>query len=164
MVFARFTLLSSSLVPYIPEAIRSAIQEVADFVKAPISMISCSALGAMSLTIQPQIDVKRAEGLSGPSSLYILVIADSGERKSSCDKHFTDGIRRYEKDAAFKAKPSIKKYETDIEAWDMKVKGVKAQLQHAAKAGETTDVAEAALKALMDDKPNCHVPHDCAVI
>ena len=138
----------------LPVALRSAIQEVADFVKAPISMISCSALGAMSLAIQPQIDVKRAEGLSGPSSLYILVIADSGERKSSCDKHFTDGIRRYEKDAAFKAKPSIKKYETDIEAWDMKVKGVKAQLQHAAKAGETTDVAEAALKALMNDKPN----------
>jgi len=138
----------------LPEEIKSAIQEVADFVKAPISMIASSALGAMSLAIQPQIDVKRAEGLSGPSSLYILVIADSGERKSSCDKYFTDGIRRYEKDAAIKAKPSIKKYETDIEAWDMKVKGVKAQLQHAAKEGETTDVAEATLKALMDDKPN----------
>jgi len=137
----------------LPEAIRSAIQEVFEFVKAPISMIASSALGAMSLAIQPQVDVQRAEVLSGPSSLYILVIADSGERKSSCDKYFTDGIRRYEKDAAFTAKPSLKKYDSDIEAWEMKVKGVKDQIHKLAKEGKATDTSEAQLKALIDDKP-----------
>jgi putative DNA primase/helicase len=97
--------------------------------------------------------VKRAEGLSGPSSLYILVIADSGERKTSSDKHFTKGIDRFEKDAALNAMPSITQYETDIEAWDMKVRGVKAQILNFAKTDQSTVDSEAMLKILMQNKP-----------
>lgn len=137
----------------LPEGIRSAIKEVADFVKAPISMIASSALGAMSLAIQAEADVKRAEGLSGPSSLFILVIAESGERKSSCDSLFTKGIQRFEADATKKAMPLLKKYDADFQAWDVKVKGTKAQIHNFQKEGKSTEDAEATLKKLIEDEP-----------
>ena len=137
----------------LPEGIRSAIKEVADFVKAPISMIASSALGAMSLAIQAEADVKRAEGLAGPSSLFILVIAESGERKSSCDSLFTNGIQRFETDAMKKAMPLLKKYEAAVQAWDVKVKGTKAQIQNLQKDGSSTDASEAILNKLIEDEP-----------
>ena len=59
--------------------------------------MASSALGALSLTGQAYVDVKRAEGLTGPTSLFLLTIADSGERKSTCDKFFTEPIRNYER-------------------------------------------------------------------
>ena len=34
-------------------------------------------LGAMSLAIQHQVDVKRAEGLSGPSARDLVLLSDS---------------------------------------------------------------------------------------
>ena len=137
----------------LPISIRSSILEVCDFVKAPISMIASSALGAMSLAIQSQVDVKRAETLVGPTSLYILVIAESGERKSSCDKYFTAGIRRFEKEAIDTAKPKIIKFESDNEAWSTKVKAMRSQIQALVKDKKSTETEEAELEKLILEKP-----------
>jgi hypothetical protein len=41
------------------------------------------------LSASPHYDVMRAEKLTGPTGLYLLTIADSGERKSTCDGYFT---------------------------------------------------------------------------
>ena len=45
----------------LPAAVRCAVQEVADFVKAPIPLIATSALAALSLAIQAHVDVQRAD-------------------------------------------------------------------------------------------------------
>ena len=50
----------------LPPTILAAVEEVQGFTKAPIPLIASSALGAISLAIQSQADMKRAEGLSGP--------------------------------------------------------------------------------------------------
>ena len=79
----------------LPSTVRAAVEEVAGFVQAPIPMVSSAALAALSLAIQAQVDVKRAENLHGPTGLFLLTIADSGERKSTCDGFFTKAIRDY---------------------------------------------------------------------
>ena len=81
----------------LPETIREAVKEVIGFVQAPIPLAASSALGALSLAAQGLIDVERAKGLSGPCSLFFLTMAESGERKSSCDGYFTKEIKGYEK-------------------------------------------------------------------
>ena len=73
----------------LPQTIRAAVEEVAGFVKAPVPMVASSALAALSLAIQAHADAKRAEKLHGPVGLFLLTIADSGERKSTCDGFFT---------------------------------------------------------------------------
>ena len=94
----------------LPAAVRCAVQEVAGFVKAPIPLIATSALAALSLAIQAHTDVQRADKLHGPCGLFLLAIADSGERKSTCDGFFTKAIRDYEAEQYEAAKPFITAY------------------------------------------------------
>ena len=44
----------------------------------------------MAIATQHLVDVRRANGLQGPSGLYYLVIADSGDRKTTIDRFFDD--------------------------------------------------------------------------
>lgn len=137
----------------LPDAVRCAVQEVADFVKAPIPLIATSALAAMSLAIQAHTDVARAEKLSGPCSLFLLAIADSGERKSSCDGYFTKAIRDYEIKAQEAAKPLIKAYESEREAWDARRSGIKDAIKSLAKTNKPSAAQTQQLHALDAMKP-----------
>lgn len=101
----------------LPDTIRAAVEEVAGFVKAPFPMVASSALAALSLAGQAHIDAKRAERLQGPVGLFLLTIADSGERKSTCDGFFVSAIRQYQEEQAEAMKPAIKRHESDLAAW-----------------------------------------------
>lgn len=137
----------------LPATIRLAVEEVLGFVKAPVPLVVSAALSGLSMAIQSHADVARAEKLSGPSSTYLLTIAESGERKSTCDGFFTAAIREYEAAQAEAAKPFIKQFEAELAAWDMKYCGVKDAIRAAAKAGQPTEPIEADLLQLQQDKP-----------
>ena len=137
----------------LPLPIRAAVEEVAGFVKAPVPMVASSALAALSLAIQAHADAKRAEKLHGPVGLFLLTIADSGERKSTCDGFFTRAIRDYEEAQAEAAKPALKDHRAAIEAWEAKRGGVKEKIRQLAKDNKPTAGMESALRDLEHDKP-----------
>lgn len=137
----------------LPDAVRCAVEEVAGFVKAPIALIATSALAALSLAIQAHTDVARADKLSGPCSLFLLAIADSGERKSSCDGYFTKAIRDYENQAQVAAKPLIEAYESEREAWDARRSGIKDAIKSFAKNNKPITAQTQQLHALDATKP-----------
>lgn len=137
----------------LPDTIRLAVEEVLGFVKAPAPLVVSAALSALSMAVQSHADVARAEKLSGPSSTFTMTIADSGERKSTCDGFFTAAIRDYEAKQAEAAKPLIRQYEAEYAAWDMKYSGVKDSIRAAAKGGKPTIELEAELLQLQQDKP-----------
>lgn len=137
----------------LPEAIRAAVEEVRAFVKAPLPMMASSALAALSLAIQAHTDAQRAEMLDGPVGLFLLTIADSGERKSTCDGFFTKAIRDYEEAQAQAAKPILKDYKADIEAWEAKRGGIKEKIRQLAKEQKPTATMESALRDLEHAKP-----------
>jgi putative DNA primase/helicase len=99
------------------------------------------------------VDIKRAEKLHGPTGLFLLTIADSGERKSTCDGFFTKTIRDYEEEQAEAAKPDLKRYKADIEAWEAQRSGIKDKIRQLAKENKPTDVLKSTLRNLQDDKP-----------
>lgn len=137
----------------LPESVRAAVEEVAGFVKAPLPMMASAALAALSLAIQAHTDVRRAEKLSGPVGLFLLTIADSGERKSTCDGMFTKAIRDYEEAQAEAAKPILKEFKSALDAWEAKRGGIKEQIRQLAKSGKATHSAESALRDLDHDEP-----------
>ena len=137
----------------LPDPIQAAVREVAGFVHAPLSMIAGSALSALSLAAQSHVDVRREVKLEGPSGLFLLTIADSGERKSTCDKFFTTVIQEYEAEQAEIAKPLIQDYRASMEAWEAKKAGVKERIRQEAKAGKPTAIHEQALRELEYEKP-----------
>jgi putative DNA primase/helicase len=136
-------------VPYpidaLPETIRCAVVEVQTFVKAPVPLVASSAVSTVSLACQAQIDVKRAEKLEGPSGIFSLAIADSGERKSTCDVLFLAPIRKYESDQAEAGKPLKKVYSATLGAWDAKRAGIMEKIKFLAKDSKPTADLEAAL-------------------
>jgi putative DNA primase/helicase len=137
----------------LPDTIRAAVQEVAEFVKAPVAMVASSALAALSLAGQAHVDVKRADKLHGPSGLFLLTIADSGERKSTCDGFFTSAIREYQEQQAELAKPAIERHKADMDAWNAERDGILQSIKGAVKGSKTTDKLRADLANLQVDKP-----------
>jgi putative DNA primase/helicase len=138
----------------LPETIRAAVQEVADFVKAPIPLVASSALASVSLAIQAHIDVRREEKLVGPTGLFFLTIADSGERKSSCDSFFSKAIRDYEAAQAEISKPLLANFRSAIAAWEAKQGGLKDKIRQLSKESKPTEAFESDLKALELEKPD----------
>jgi hypothetical protein len=73
--------------PYPAEALgplRPAVEAVAGATQAPVAIPAASALAVASLAVQGFADVDTLRG-PRPTSLFLLTIARSGERKSSCD-------------------------------------------------------------------------------
>lgn len=137
----------------LPRRVRAAIMEVAGFTKAPIPLIASSALAAISLVIQPHADIKRADRLTGPTSLNLLTIADSGERKSTVDSFFMLPIRKYQEEQAKAARSRMKDYTSRMEAWDAKRSGIKDKIRQHAKDGKLTEGLERELRQLEYGKP-----------
>jgi putative DNA primase/helicase len=137
----------------LPDTIRAAVEEAVAFVKAPVPLVVSAALGALSLAIQAQVDVKRAEKLDGPVGLFLLTLADSGERKSTVDRFFTKAIRQHEEEQAEASKPELEGYEAAIDVWNAKRDGLLAAIKEATKKGQPTEELETALETLQSEKP-----------
>jgi len=149
---------STTAAPYpvdaLPTIIRMAVMEVQGFSKAPVAMVACSALANLSLAAQAHYDVERAEKLTGPISLYFLVVAESGERKSTCDGIFSKIVRDYENQQQEDAKHEIKQYEADQSAWEATKSGILDGIKQAAKTGKDTRQLENSLHKHEEIKPS----------
>lgn len=137
----------------LPDGIRAAVQEVAAFVQAPFPLVASSALGALSLAAQARADVKRADRLQGPSGLFMLTVADSGERKTTCDGFFTQAIRDYEAEQAELAKPALKQHSAAIAAWTAEREGILSAIKEAGRKSKPADKLRADLAELEREKP-----------
>jgi putative DNA primase/helicase len=137
----------------LPDTIREAVGEVAGFVKAPLPLVAGCALSALSLATQAHIDIKRAERLTGPVGLFMLSIADSGERKTTCDGFFTSAIRQYEAEQAELAAPLLKNHAAALAAWNAEREGILAAIKDAGKKGKGAGKLRDDLTQLEHDKP-----------
>lgn len=140
----------------LPGRIAAAVEEVAGFVKAPLPMVAASALAAVSVAVQAHADVRRAAKLDGPAGLFLLTIADSGERKSTCDGFFTTPIRDYQDQQTELMQPEIERYKADQATWKAKREGLLAAVKDAAKKGEPTTELQADLVSHERNEP--HTP------
>ena len=137
----------------LPKTIQKAVQEVQTFTKAPIPLVASSALATVSITCQAHIDVKRAEKLSGPVGLFLKTIADSGERKTTCDRFFSSAIRQYEEKQAESMEPEVKQYHADKAAWEAERDGLLLAIKEATKKGTSIVELRKKLGGLQNQKP-----------
>jgi putative DNA primase/helicase len=137
----------------LPAAIRSAVEEVVAFVQCPAALAACSALSAVSAAAQALADVERDARLSGPSSLYFLAVAESGERKTECDKHFLAAIRSWQLEQSDLFRLELAKHAAEFDAWEARRGGIKERIRKRAKDKKPTDEDKEELAALEDAKP-----------
>jgi putative DNA primase/helicase len=137
----------------LPGGIGAAVREVVGFVQCPEALAACSALTALSTVVQGLVNVRRAEKLEGPVSLYLMVIAESGERKSTVDEHFVRPILEWELQKAEDFKSPLAENKAEMRAWEAKREAVLHVIKSAHQKGESTQVAEDNLKELEKAKP-----------
>lgn len=144
----------------LPVVLRGAVEEVHDFVKSPVALVACSGLATISIACQGLIDVERAKGLKGPTSLFILGIASSGERKTTADAQVSQVIREYDLQQAELMKPDLDAYKADMASWTAKRDAIIANIKQAKKKSKPTDYLESELIELQKDEPERpRVPH-----
>jgi hypothetical protein len=137
----------------LPKTIQAAVKEVQGFIKAPVSLVASSALAAVSLANQSYIDVRRANKLEGPTGLFSLTIADSGERKTTSDGFFMSAIREYEAKKAESLDSEIKKNRGDIAGWKAEYEGVLLAIKDKSKKGRVPPALMEDLRELQYHKP-----------
>jgi putative DNA primase/helicase len=137
----------------LPSRIRGAVEEVQAFVQAPVAMVASSALAALSVAVQAHVDVERSSRLTGPTSLYLLALGSSGERKSTCDSFFVSALRQYEQEQAEAMAPEVQRYKAEQATWEAKREGILLAIKAAAKAGEPCPELEAELLELERSAP-----------
>lgn len=101
----------------LPPIVRDAICEVASYVQAPLALIAASALSAVSTAVQTRFSVQRDPRLSGPATLYLLTVAESGERKSTVDKMFTAAVREWEAKQKREHRKKRAKFDAAMDDW-----------------------------------------------
>lgn len=137
----------------LPAAIRCAVQDVVAFVQCPVALAACSALSAISAATQALADVERDAHLAGPSSLYFLAVAESGERKTKCDQCFFNPIREWQAEQPERFKLEIAKYVADLAAWEARCAGIKERIKRNAREKEPTDADKTELATVEQEKP-----------
>lgn len=134
--------------PYPVEALgtlQPAVEAVQGMTLAPVAIPAASALAMASLAVQGFVDVETLAG-PRPVSLYMLTVAQSGERKSSCDAPLMAALRDYEREQAKMQVNDVAVWQNDHALW----KGERERiLQEAKKSkGEKRTAAQADLTAL----------------
>lgn len=71
-------------------------REIADCFQSPLPIAAHSVLGVASFLAQQNVNVRHGS-ISTNTSLYLLCAADSGDRKSSCDKAAQSPLRDFER-------------------------------------------------------------------
>ena len=137
----------------LPSTIRAAVEEVAGYTQAPVALVAGSALGAVSIAVQGLVDVARADKLKGPVSLYLLTIAESGDRKSTVDGFFTKALHAWADEAADALEPDLIKHRAALAAWEAKFAGTREAIKQLARKGKPADFEERRLRDLEADRP-----------
>lgn len=104
-----------------------AIMEISQNVQAPIGLATNAVLAAMSATLDGTINVRppylqNDTNRANPVSLYLVAIANSGDRKSEVERHAMQGIRNFEQAQQATYKLATEEYEAKQEAWDLEKK------------------------------------------
>jgi hypothetical protein len=124
----------------LPPIMRDAVIEVAEETQAPLAMIAVSALCAASAALQGHINIQRKPGLAGPINIFALVIAMSGERKSTVDRFFARAISQWCAEQLEALKPEIAQHRAALDSHNSVKSGIVALIQAATKKGNQKEV------------------------
>lgn len=118
------------------EMFSAAVDEAEENIKAPRSLIACSALTVLSLACQGLADVRSPIGQISPLSLMIKVIAGSGERKSTTLRAFSSEIILYQEKLQEEYTIHVNKYEMEQGLWLEKRKAILSKYRKLVATGD----------------------------
>ena len=96
----------------LPQVIHDYISALSVHTQTSVDMAAAIALGALAVCVQGKYVVEGKTGYTEPLSLYVVVIASPGERKSAVMQEVVGPIRRYERLMNEKMEPELRENRT----------------------------------------------------
>ncbi|WP_158400456.1 YfjI family protein [Comamonas sp. B-9] len=129
------------------------VKEIVDATSAPPELTEATLLGAMSIACQHLIDVDCPGGGRGPTSLFLLSSADSGERKSTIENFIFKPIFDIDHRNRLKAEKDNQLFDRDMMVWKAKVNQVRKELDAALRDSSPLGEIEDRLADVLRSKP-----------
>lgn len=123
----------------VPECFYFAMQEVSDYSKTPYELIFAEFLATSSLACQSLVNVRRPNGQSIPCAVWLLTLAESGERKSAVASIVSKPIKNKQDALDAQNKLDLEKYTFDHEIWLVQKKVLLKSIEKAMKKNESQD-------------------------
>lgn len=133
--------------------LEGAVVEVSEHVQVAYEMALSSALGVMAAVCQGLVDVAYPNDHSVPTSLMLLTIATTGERKSAVDKAFCKPLRDFQKEKEVENQKARTTYQRELSIWKQKEKALNKVLSKQYMDGGDTNTVEAQLHELDAERP-----------
>ena len=105
----------------LPDIVKEPINVIADAVRNPIELVGNSLQSAICLAVQQHINIAIDHRII-PTSLFIVTVGESGERKSGSDRLAIEPIREWEKIARIKYRCEIEVYDGALSQWKKNAK------------------------------------------
>ncbi len=123
----------ASEIPYpvdaLPAILGKSVSTYQNYGQQPLAMVACGALANISLACQSMANVACDRYLVSPVSLYFILVAASGERKTACDSAFSKACRNWETKIREQRAPKIQTAYALHQAWQMERDGLLTQIK-----------------------------------
>ena len=122
--------------------VEAAVTEASRELQVAREMALMCAFGAMATACQRQVDVKMPTGHTVPTSLMLLTIADSGERKTTTQKHFFRAITELNDAAHRSSETASVEHRVEHQLWTTQKRHLERMYsKHAAQEDEASALA-----------------------
>jgi len=97
-----------------PQFLKEWVAAVAENTATPVDMAAVAALAVVASTVQGKFEIEGKADYFEPLNIYVLIIADPGERKSAVVKVMTKAIFQFEREENQRRRPDIERQQTEI--------------------------------------------------
>ncbi len=115
----------------LPDVIRRYVSEVAEHSQTAPDMAAVISLGVLAICLQGKYKVEGTPGYYEPLSLYTVVIAAPGERKSSVMRDMTKYLYEYEQEYNQARCSEIRENRQQRESLERQIAGIQKKLERA---------------------------------
>lgn len=138
----------------LPKLLKNTLFEVEEDIQSPIGLIASSMLSTMAIACQGAFNIRTPINSVLPSSLFIITVAESGERKTATDNIFIQTIRDFEAERRQYHRTKLQSYESKRSVWEFQKKELERSLRFEIREGngETEPIREH-LEELLKNKP-----------
>jgi hypothetical protein len=141
----------------LPPLLREATAEVVEYIQCPVALVANSVLAAASLGACAHLNVIRGANDLVPTNLFLLAIAQSGERKTSVDTRVFSPVRAFAREEADRQAPFFREAQSRRATWIGEREALrrllartKGKLAEASGEEERTTLREQQRRALAD--------------
>lgn len=140
-------------IEYFPPEVQKPVLEIQKSTQAPLEMVGDTLLSALALACQGTVMFKYQDGRMSPVSLYVNIIAPSGERKTGVYYKVFQPFLDFEKFAKKEYSSQLKDYQAEYASWKAVHKVLLKRVSKNAEMNLDLNSVNEALKQHQTQKP-----------